>query len=183
MPNKSPYEAAVAQFLAVKALYSVANDAGASLLGAHHAPLRTDLKHPREIWDLFQAAGAPYRPEPFGGAADHYTNPQRVQWSLVNGKPDGALDCDDLALWAAATWQACGGSASLFTILDLGFVGNHTLARINLPDGRIAVIDTNGYREFADWSPEAILGTWTQIYASLGYRYFAVVEHGGPWIK
>lgn len=183
MSGPNPYALAAAGYLALKATYSLTNDAAAAVIHGHYrAPLLRRFSHPREIWDYFVSCGAPYRPEPGGGAADHYTSPPRVQWALENRQASGALDCDDLALWAAATWRACGGVASLVTILDAGFVGNHTMCIGTTPTGRRFIIDTNGYHEDGIDTDEAIMQRWTAIYGSLGYRYIAVVHHGGPWL-
>ena len=148
-------------------------------------------KEPRRPVPLFaspkDAAGylmarAKYTGNPLNGAADFYTNPERIQWAMETGDfTQLYIDCDSFAAWAYVALRKIPGCApQIYTLLDAGLVGSHVVCAFTW-NGLRGVVDTNGYRELSDVSPQAICVEFTRVYAQRGYRYIQAVATDCPW--
>lgn len=126
-----------------------------------------------------------YTGDPISGVVDFFTHPEVMQYHFERG-PNAtrtlALDCDDLACYA---WLALRGIPDCNPILytlqdDSGKMGHHVVCGYVYKGSR-GVIDTNGIRPLPDLNSGTLCATFTQVYASQGYRYTAAVPTAYPF--
>lgn len=177
--------AGAAAFLEAKVAWSLANDVVMSFRPRLALPVVTS---PNEA--ATYVARLPYTGDPrlFGipgteGAGDFYEHPERISAALEAGTADQErIDCDDFAGIAYLMLrQIPGCKTTVVTILDeSGKFGHHVICTYTF-NGAKGVIDTNGHHLLPDLAESTICRLFSDIYVSLGYRYFAALDSPYPF--
>lgn len=126
-----------------------------------------------------------YTGDPISGVVDFYTHPEVMEYHFRQGRESTkglALDCDDLACYAWAALRTIPDcNPILYTLQDgSGRMGHHVVCGY-VWKGERGVIDTNGIRRLPNLNPDTLCATFTQVYASVGYRYTAAVPTAYPF--
>ena len=121
---------------------------------------------------------AHYRPDPVNGLLDYSEDPRRVQYHLDRGTLGElpALDCDDLAYWAAASLREIASPCHVLVLTDLTGRYSHAVCEAWV-DGQHWVIDTNGLHSMSGWPSVSAL--FQSIYP--GARYGGEYRAANPF--
>ncbi|MEK9723943.1 MAG: hypothetical protein VW405_10750 [Rhodospirillaceae bacterium] len=150
------------------------------------APVPT-LATPEEVGVYVLRLG--YTGDPLAGVIDFTHAPEVLAGGIEYGTAGRlAVDCDDVAVLAYACLKRIKGvSPQLVTLRDeSGRFGHHVICvyhRVGQPYGELqrGAIDTNGWRELPDATPETLCRVWSDLYASRGYRYVDAVHTPFPF--
>lgn len=139
------------------------------------------VSHPGDV--AAYVATVPYTGDPIGGAADFYIHPERIVAALQAGTANHEpIDCDDFAGLAYVMLRQIPGCVpKVVTLLDeSGKFGHHVVCVYEF-NGNKGVIDTNGHTLLPYLSESIICRRFSEIYKSLGYRYFAALDSPYPF--
>jgi len=121
---------------------------------------------------------AKYTGDPGRGAVDFYLHPERLQAAILNPAlwSRTSADCDDFATWAYASLrQMRDVTPYIMTLMDgSGRFGHHVICvyKQGGPTGMVyGAIDTSGWQPLTNLSEAYICNRWTEMYASLGFKY------------
>lgn len=162
----------------LKAGWSRVNDWLMRYHGRH--PVRSFVSP--EAIGSYLLLNAKYKGDLIGGALDNYTHPERFQYAMDTGDYGSMpIDCDDYAAYAYKALQTIPGcEPQMMTLLDQGLVGSHVVCVYRLGN-QFGVIDTNGHRTLPSRDAATLCQTFTDIYASRGYRYVSATPTTYPF--